>query len=777
LCRIADEVEVFFNCGEFPLDEYSPAAEICGIAKCPPTDAFCPRLCAPGHGSCANATDGYPPTLGPPTVVEDRAACEAICDFLGPGKCAAYSFCDAAACNLGACELYPPPISLYTKCNGYPGNTCYIRPRPKTQEKPRIKTLPQQLGGSASEITLGLPAGGPGGGSSWPAAQVARAKATLAKMGEDDKLALTYGWNKPPAGCPHPGQGTIPPECEHWYVGNVLPNAKLGLPPINLEDGPQGVADGLANITGWPSQLTVAMAWDPSLMQEWGAAMGAEQKLKGTNVMLGPDVNLARVPWSGRVFETNGEDPFLSAALVGPQIRGIQSNNISACVKHFIFNNHECNRESFSANVPERVGRELYAPGFFAAVDAGVGSVMCAFNRVNDSFSCQSESALQSLLKDDGGFKGWVVTDWGAQHDLLPSANGGLDQQMEWVQNANTTRYGQPGFASAAFRQALSNGSVPMSRLDDMALRILTPMFALGLVDDPPQPAHNTRTVTRSDANDALALKIAEESIVLLKNEEGLLPAGSSEPKSVLVFGDEVTVHGSGSGGVTMPFVSLISSSLKMLGHNASYSSITDPKQAAALARMADLVVVAVSVATGEGMDRKNLSLSGGRARVAFDQDALVTAIGAVAGKKTVVVARCSGAFAMPWLDSISSVLYQLMPGQAGGEAAAKAIVGAINPAGKLPISMPTSIDSTWLGTPLNPAQYPGVARHEEEPLARAQAAAAAAAAAAVAAAEPVSSGVSFINCHNSNKLYPNSTTEDYQRADYSVEGLHVGYR
>jgi hypothetical protein len=114
--------------------------------------------------------------------------------------------------------------------------------------------------------------GGPGGGSPWPAAQVARARATLA------------------------GQGA---PCPHWYVGNVPANARLGLPPINLEDGPQGVADGLANITGWPSQLTVAMAWDPGLMEQWGAAMGAEQKLKGTNVMLGPDVNLARVPWSG----------------------------------------------------------------------------------------------------------------------------------------------------------------------------------------------------------------------------------------------------------------------------------------------------------------------------------------------------------------------------------------------------------------------------------------------------------------------------------------------
>ena len=177
-------------------------------------------------------------------------------------------------------------------------------------------------------------------------------------------------------------------------------------------------------------------------------------------------------------------------------------------------NNHECNRQTFSALVPERVGRELYAPGFFAAVDAGVGSVMCAFNRVNDTFNCQSHAGLQSLLKAEGKFAGWVVTDWGAQHELFASANGGLDQQMEWVQNANTTRYGQPGFASEAFRHGLANGSVPMARLDDMARRILTPMYALGLVDDPPAPPHNTTTVTRSAENDALALKLAEASMV-----------------------------------------------------------------------------------------------------------------------------------------------------------------------------------------------------------------------------------------------------------------------
>ena len=175
--------------------------------------------------------------------------------------------------------------------------------------------------------------GGRDGGSPWLPSAAARAHAVLSKMTTDEKLLLTYGWNKPPKSCPH----REPHLCPNWYVGNVLANSRLGLPPINLEDGPQGVADGLVNVTGWPSQLTVASAWDPALMKQWGAAMGAEQKLKGTNVMLGPDVNLARVPWSGRVFETMGEDPMVASALVAPLVQGIQSNNISACVKHFIF--------------------------------------------------------------------------------------------------------------------------------------------------------------------------------------------------------------------------------------------------------------------------------------------------------------------------------------------------------------------------------------------------------------------------------------------------------
>jgi beta-glucosidase len=226
----------------------------------------------------------------------------------------------------------------------------------------------------------------------------------------------------------------------------------------------QGVADGLINVTQWPSQLTVSQAWSLDLMEQWGAAMGLEQRLKGTNVMLGPDVNIARVPWSGRVFETMGEDPFLASALVGPLIKGIQSNNISACVKHFVGNNQECNRQTMSANMDERTAREVYLPAFFAAVDVGVGSVMCAFNRINDTFACENSGALGRWLKDEsavgGGFRGWVVTDWGAQHNSIAAAVAGLDQEMEWVKDANFTRYGGIGFANPEFKAAVLNGTV-----------------------------------------------------------------------------------------------------------------------------------------------------------------------------------------------------------------------------------------------------------------------------------------------------------------------------
>ena len=496
------------------------------------------------------------------------------------------------------------------------------------------------------------------GGSPWAGGPaVAKAAALVKRMTFDEKLSMIYGRNKK-TDYPLPA----------YYVGNVPGTPRLGLPSINLEDGPQGVADGLTNVTNWPSQLTVSMSWDRELMRTWGAAMGAEQRLKGTNVMLGPDVNLARVPWSGRVFETMGEDPYVASQLVAPLVQGIQSNNISACIKHFIFNNHEVNRQTFSANVDERTGRELYAPAFFAAVDAGVGSAMCgknarnphhnlisratserlfvrtAFNRVNNTFNCESEGAL-TLLKEDGGFRGWVVTDWGAQHDSISSALAGLDQQMEWIQDANLTRYNTIGFANPEFRKALQNGTVPQSRLDDMVRRMVEPMLALGMVDKPPQPAtENTLANAQSEARFALAATIAKQSTVLLKNAGDILPIRkdkSGSYPSVALFGNPYYRAGRGSGGVAYTPIAHVkqnaacTASVGCNNHTAwmaqhlygagmtnmtigndraqagihpfnlsSFNVIRAAKEAAA----ADIAIVIVYIVTGEGTAKCNIN-------------------------------------------------------------------------------------------------------------------------------------------------------------------------
>lgn len=219
-------------------------------------------------------------------------------------------------------------------------------------------------------VFVALSANGAVAGSAraWPPAAYARANATLEQLTLAEKIQLVSGNNSQYQKC-------ADKSCA--YVGYNIGVPRLGFTNIYMEDGPQGVADGMYNVTAWPSAMTVSQAWSPELMEAWGAAMGDEQRRKGSNVMLGPAVALVRCPLSGRNFEYYSEDPVLNAALAGPMVRGIQSNNLSACVKHWIFNSQETNRSSMSSNVDERVGRELYAPPYAAAVDAGVGSVMC----------------------------------------------------------------------------------------------------------------------------------------------------------------------------------------------------------------------------------------------------------------------------------------------------------------------------------------------------------------------------------------------------------------
>lgn len=529
-------------------------------------------------------------------------------------------------------------------------------------------------------------------GSPWPASISAQARALVAQMTQDEKIALLHG-----DGLPFP------------YVGNVPELSRLHVPAQALEDGPQGVADDVSLVTAWPSAFTVACAWDVAAQAAFGQAMAEEEHAKGANIHLAPACNLARVPWGGRTFEYLGEDPFLASRLVAAEVAGIQSvHGVSACIKHLAVNSQETERQSMSSNVGDRALHELYLPAFSAAVDAGVGTAMCAYCRVNLTYACENAALLQ-WLKGPAGFAGPVMSDWYATHSTIAAANAGLDQEMP-----------AGFFFSSALAAAVAAGSVPQSRVDDAVTRVLTPMLALGLFDDPPSPSRNIFVNATSAAHNALAASLA--TTTLLQNERGVLPLDATAPRlRVAVFGDEDTVAGGGSGGVNRPYtvtpregIARVLADAGNAGATVTYVDGTNATAAAAAARAADVAVVVVATTSEEGSDRPTLALPPW-------QDALVVAV-AAANARTVVVARCPGACGMPWAAAVPAILFQGMGGQEAGTALARAIFGVTPPAGKLPVTFPAPAPpgealpiDTWLspagGGPVIPSSFPGVDR------------------------------------------------------------------
>jgi beta-glucosidase len=331
------------------------------------------------------------------------------------------------------------------------------------------------------------------------------------------------------------------------YVGGVSANARLGIPTLKYNDGPQGFRDNAhpGTTTAFPSGLNIGATFDVEAAKLWGQTMGQEFWDKGANVQLGPGMCIARVPKNGRNFEyISGEDPFLGAALVGPVITGIQSTNVIANAKHWVNNNQESNRQAESNIVDERTEYEIYYPPFEAAVNAGVGSVMCSYNKINDLWSCENPTTLQHDLKDTLGFQGFVMSDWGATHSA--SMNAGLDQEMPGRRHMD-----------GELAALVKSGNVSMAKVNDSTLRILTPMFQMNLFDIN-QTGSLTNNVT-SAAHNKVARDLAVKSTVLLKNDNALLPLDATKPCKVGIFGSTAmapNVHGGGSGQVVPYYTS-----------------------------------------------------------------------------------------------------------------------------------------------------------------------------------------------------------------------------
>lgn len=472
----------------------------------------------------------------------------------------------------------------------------------------------------------------------------------------------------------------------------VPPLPRLGIPALQITNGPAGAGPGgtrpQAKATALPSPLSLAATWDPELAKLNGAIIGAESRDIGNGLVEAPTINIARVPQNGRTFEGYGEDPYLVARIAVNNILGIQGQGVIANVKHYAANNQETNRFTVNEEVDERALREIYLPAFEASISRGhAASLMCAYPRVNDLYCCENSLLLNDILKKEWGFDGFVTSDFGAVHSTAASAMAGLDLEMP------TGKY----FDDVGLKSAVESGQVPMSVIDDKLIRRFRTMMRLGIFDQPPSP----KPIPAKE-NGAAARRLAEEGMVLLKNDRGILPLRAEQIKSIAVIGPAAVKAVTGGGGSSRvsPFYTVdpVDGIRERAGEHVavSFADGADLAQAVSLARAADAAVLMVGDINTEGRDHP-LSLEG-------SQDQLVEAVAAM-NSRTVVVLKSGSPVFMPWADRVPAILEAWYPGEEDGHAVAALLFGDFNPSGKLPITFPKSLDDL----PANSAaQYPG---------------------------------------------------------------------
>lgn len=333
-------------------------------------------------------------------------------------------------------------------------------------------------------------------------------------------------------------------------AGYVPGISRLGIPPLRLADGPAGIRTA-EPATALPAPVVLSATFDPDLARRFGEVIGKEGRARQQDVLLSPMVNIVRVPQAGRNFETFGEDPHLAAQMVAAEIRGIQSQGLIATVKHYAANNFEEDRQRISAEVSERALREIYLPGFEAAVEAGVGAVMCAYNRVNGTYACENSTLLQEVLREDFGFDGWVMTDWFARHSLQ-AIERGLDQEMPGF---TLPQVPQPVYFGDSLRAAVEDGEVPEREVDQSVRRLLGQMERFGLLGGVPE-----RPEINPETGAPLAREVATNGAVLLRNErrngQKTLPLTEADLSSLVVIGPTAKhpLYGGGGSSRVRPF-------------------------------------------------------------------------------------------------------------------------------------------------------------------------------------------------------------------------------
>jgi beta-glucosidase len=510
--------------------------------------------------------------------------------------------------------------------------------------------------------------------------------------------------------------GVLGGEGTHTGTQDGIP--RLGLPTIYLSDGPSGSRSGKA--TALPSPIALGASWDPEVSRLDARVVSDEVERKGNDIVFAPTVDVVRTPLAGRVFEAiGGEDPYLSTRMSVPWIEAAQRRGLIATVKHYAGNNQEGtgpdadqarpgnaaavvgalapigNRTRIDARIDERTLNELYLPMFEAAVKhAHVGAVMCAYNRVNGPFACESRALLENVLRSRWGFRGMTIADYGAAHDTGASLTGGLDIEP-WP--ART-------YAPTAIDSALAAGEATMSDVDSRARNYLRALFAAGALDRPAFGgdigAH--RNARRSE-------RVAEASMTLLKND-GLLPLRRARLDSIAVLGPgaDTFLTGGGSSEIDPYFARTPLEGIRRLagpGVEVRSADGSDRAGAVQLARDSDVAIVVAASYSTEGVDRTCLTLE---CPPAFgDQDALIRAV-AGANPRTAVVIESGGPVLTPWRHRIGALLEAWYPGSGGGDAIARVLFGRVDARGRLPVTFPRR--ESDIPTAGDPAAYPGLA-------------------------------------------------------------------
>jgi beta-glucosidase len=511
-----------------------------------------------------------------------------------------------------------------------------------------------------------------------------------------------------------------------------MPIERLGIPAIKMADGPMGVrawygssaVTNAANTpkvlsTSFPSGVAMAASWDTELVQREGRAIAQETKALGRDMILGPTVNINRVPLWGRNFEGYGEDPYLSARMGVAYIKGVQGEGVIPSLKHFAANNEEFERHRIDEHIDERTLHEIYLPAFKAGVqEAGVWNVMSAYEKVNGKYCAENPYLLTDVLKKEFGFKGFVISDWGSTYSTAPTVNAGMDLEMPggppakaMLSNPRTIMSGNSGawLEGAKVLAEIKAGSIKEATLDDNVSRILRVIFLSGLFDHPHAGGGEVDTPEQR----AVALQGATEGIVLLKNQGGLLPLDSAKMKSIAVIGPNAAVARTGGGGSSLVRPKSAVAPLDGIKEKAGGIKVTYAlgvgmegedeaqdtpearakalKEAIDAAASADVAVVVVgryNKIESEGFDLKTMDLPAG-------QDELIQAV-EKANSHTVVVLNTGDPVTMTrWIDTTPALLDMWYGGQEGGGALAAVLFGAANPSGKLPVSLPKKFEDS----------------------------------------------------------------------------------